>query len=328
MSDFPKRITIVEEGPREGFQSEPPGIATQDKVRLIEALAKTGLTEIACCSFVDARRMPQMADAEAIARSIQRRPGVRYTGLWLNERGFDRARATSLDLKGVVVASASATFLARNNNRTPAQSLRDQAHMLTRYREAAVALAAGYVFTAFGCNYEGDIAPAAVVDTVSDLVGICRKVNADLPLIYLCDTVGFANPVLVKRVVGAVRDRFPDLPIGLHLHDTRGTGLANAIAGLQLGVERFDASIAGLGGCPFAGNKGAAGNIATEDLAFCCEEMGIATGLDLEDLLDCARLAETIVGHDLPGKTKRAGSLQVFRNASKAAGSSAAGATS
>jgi hydroxymethylglutaryl-CoA lyase len=310
MSDLPKTVTIVEEGPREGFQSEPPGIATSDKVSLIEALAKAGLSEINCCSFVDAKRLPQMADAEDIAAAIDRRPGTRYTGIWLNERGFNRAQQTSLHLEALIVGSASETFLVKNNNRTVAQSLEEQRRMFATYKAAGLSTGPAYVSCAFGCNFEGDVRVEAVERCVNDLIGVYNDFGEKPSCVYLCDTVGSGNPLLVQMVVGAVRERWPDFEFGLHLHDTRGLGLSNALAGLQLGVSRFDASCGGLGGCPFAGNKAAAGNIATEDLALMCSEMGIETGVDIDVLIGAAQLAERIVGHPLPGKTMKSGRIK------------------
>ncbi|MGF7159288.1 hydroxymethylglutaryl-CoA lyase [Rhodoligotrophos appendicifer] len=315
MSDVPARVTITEEGPREGFQSEPPGIATEAKIRLVEALAETGVTRITCASFVDARRLPQMADAEAIAAGIRRRAGVAYTGLWLNEKGFRRAEASGLDLDPLIVGSASDTFLMRNNNRTPEASLADQRRMLEVYADAGLSPGPIYLFTAFGCNYEGDVPVAKVVACTDSLIGLYDERGIAPSALYLCDTVGAANPMLVSTIVGAIRERWPSLEIALHLHDTRGIGMANVLAGLQMGVARFDASVGGLGGCPFAGNRAAAGNIATEDLVFLCEEMGIQTGIDLEALIEAARLAEGIVCHPLPGRVMKAGSLARFRHA-------------
>lgn len=312
-ADFPSRIHIFEEGPREGFQSESAAIPTEAKLRLIEALAETGVDEIACCSFVNPARVPQMADAETIAARLRRREGVRYRGLWLNGQGFDRARATSLDLRGFVFASASATFGLHNNGRGPEALLDEQRALLERYKMANLPVSAAYVFTAFGCNYEGDIAPATVVARLAKLLDICAEADQAPSLAVLCDTVGAGHPLLIERVVGAVRERWPDLAIGLHLHDTRGAGIANAVAGLRLGASHFDSSCAGLGGCPFAGNRAAAGNVATEDLVFVCEEMGIQTGIDLEALIEAARLAEEIVGRRLPGRTMHGGSLARLR---------------
>lgn len=307
--DLPSRVAIQEEGPREGFQSEPP-VALADKLRFIDALAQTGLPQINCVSFVDPARVPQMADAEEVAQRLVRRPGVRYTGIWLNGKGFERALASGLDLLPNVVASASSTFSMKNNGCSGAALIERQGPMLERYRQAGLSLDAAHVFTAFGCHYEGDIAPEKAIATLAALLGLCAGHGIAPRTVYLCDTVGAAHPLQVQRLLGMARSRWPQQEFALHLHDTRGMGLANALAGLQMGVARFDASVGGLGGCPFAGNTAAAGNICTEDLALMCEEMGIDTGLDLDALADCGRLAESIVGHSLPGKFKNAGGLR------------------
>ena len=303
MSDLPTMVRICEEGPREGFQSEPAGIATSSKAELIDALAETGLKDIACCSFVNPDQVPQMSDAEAIVAGISKRLDVRYTGLWLNRNGFARARQTQLDLTGLVVASASESFAIKNNRRDRLGMIASQNELMADYQIAGVSHHAAYVFTAFGCNFEGEIAAALAIRSVEDLLDIV----ADPEVVYLCDTIGSATPPMVERLVGEVRNRWPHLPLGLHLHDTRGLGIANAMTGLQLCVSRFDTSIGGLGGCPFAGNRAAAGNLCTEDFAYLCAEMGIDTGLDLARLVEAAALAERIVGHSLPGKVRQAG---------------------
>ncbi|MBM3567984.1 MAG: hydroxymethylglutaryl-CoA lyase [Alphaproteobacteria bacterium] len=313
MSDLPRRVEIHEEGPREGFQIEPGPIASADKVRLIEALAETGLKRIDCVSFVDPKRVPGQADAAEVAAAIRKRPGVRYTGLWLNTRGFERARQTQLDLSGRALISASDLFSLKNSGKDNAASLAEQRGWLKSYRELGMAVEWATVMTAFGCNFEGRIAPAKTVERIGQLLALVAEEGFALKGVLLADTVGFAAPNGIEATVGAVRSRWPDLRIGLHLHDTRGTGLANAYAALRMGIERFDGSCAGLGGCPFAGHKGAAGNICTEDLVFMCHELGIETGIDLERLIECARLAETIVGHPLPGKVMKGGSLQSLR---------------
>jgi hydroxymethylglutaryl-CoA lyase len=169
------------------------------------------------------------------------------------------------------------------------------------------------VMTCFGCNFEGEIAPQTVRDCVGSLLALADEFGIELDRVRLADTVGWASPASIQRVVGVVRDKWPSLHLGLHLHDTRGTGLANALMGLQMGIDSFDSSCAGLGGCPFAGHKAAAGNICTEDLVFMCEEMGISTGIDLDALIACAQMAEEIVGHPLPGKIMHGGSLTKYR---------------
>jgi hydroxymethylglutaryl-CoA lyase len=314
MTDLPKFITIQEEGPREGFQIERQPIATSDKVRFIEALAETGLSKIDCVSYVNPVRVPGMADADDVARAIRKRPGVLYTGLWLNKTGFERALNLPLDLVGSLMVSASETFSRKNIGKSIEESYVEQAAILRLYRQKEVEVRWGTVFTAFGCNYEGEVALAAVLDRCARLIDIAREQDVKLKGLYLADTVGWANPMSVQRRVGAVRNRWPDMRIGLHLHDTRGTGLPNAYAALQMGIDQFDSSCAGLGGCPFAAHKGAAGNICTEDFVFLCHEMGIETGVDLDKLIDCALMAEGIVGHSLPGKIMKGGGLSRYRH--------------
>lgn len=313
MSDLPKFVTIQEEGPREGFQIEKGPIATADKVRFIEALAETGLKKIDCVSWVNPKRVPGMADAELVARGISRRSGVAYTGLWLNPAGLERALTMPLDLIGSLIVSASESFNLENTGKTIEQALHDQAVTLRLYRQHEVPVRWATVFTAFGCNHEGEVALSTVIGRFERLLQLADDEGVKLQGLYLADTVGFANPLDIQRRVGAVRERWPGMRIGLHLHDTRGTGLPNALAALQMGVDQFDSSCGGLGGCPFAAHKGAAGNVCTEDLVFMCHEMGIDTGIDLDRLIDCALMAERIVGHPLPGKVMKGGSLTRFR---------------
>jgi len=313
MSDWPTQIHLHEEGPREGFQIEPLPIATVDKVRFIEALADTGLSEVQAVSFVNPKRVPGMSDAEAVAHAITRRADVRYTATWLNLRGLERALQTPLDVQGSLQISASESFSQRNTGKGTAQTLQEQRLVLDFCRTRDMPIKSAIVMTAFGCNLEGEIAPARVVERVEQLLALLAEYDMNLPYLRLADTVGWANPNGVAAVDGAVRERWPDLTLGLHLHDTRGIAMANALMGLSLGVTHFDSSCAGLGGCPFAGHQGAAGNICTEDLVFMCEEMGIATGVNLDALIACAHMAEEIVGHPLPGKVMRGGSLSRFR---------------
>ena len=314
MPDLPRRVHLHEEGPREGFQIEAGPIASADMVRFIEALAETGLEEVQCVSFVNPERVPGMADAEEVARAIRKREGVRYTGLWLNLRGMQRAMRTQLDIEGTIGTSASEAFSVRNNGKGLDALRESQRETLAFCVDHGVAVTRGIVTTAFGCNLEGAIAPATVVERVAQMLEVMAEFGLHLPILRLADTVGWAQPNAIASVVGAVRERWPDLRLGLHLHDTRGTAMANALMGLQMGIDTFDSACAGLGGCPFAGHTGAAGNICTEDLAFMCEEMGIETGVDLDALIGCARMAEEIVGHPLPGKLMRAGTLGRFRH--------------
>jgi hydroxymethylglutaryl-CoA lyase len=318
MTNLPKQVTIHEEGPREGFQIEPGPISTADKIRFCEALAETGLHDVQCVSFVDPRRVPGMADAVDVAQSIRQRPDVRYTAIALNLRGYQRAIQTPLHITGHLQMSASNTFSIRNTNKDNAETLVEQRRQLEFFRDRGIPVESAIVMTCFGCNFEGAIAPETVRDCVGSLLALAEEFGIKLDRVRLADTVGWASPASIQRVVGMVRETWPTLCLGLHLHDTRGTGMANALMGLQMGIDSFDSSCAGLGGCPFAGHKGAAGNICTEDLVFMCHEMGIETGIDLDALIECARLAEDIVGHPLPGKIMHGGSLTKYRQGAAA----------
>ena len=315
MSDLPKRVDIHEEGPREGFQIEPGPIATADKIRLIEALAETGLHHIQACSFVNTRLVPGWADAEATVAGFKAKPGVDYTALWFNANGLDRALAfkEKLTLSGSISLTASEGFTKKNLNRTHAENLEAMRKQTALHRAKGVPVHRIGVMAAFGCNYQGDIAPAQVVKTVEDGMAIAKEAGAEIKLISLADTMGWAIPPRIERVIGEVRARFPAQTIALHLHDTRGIAVANAHAALKMGVAQFDTTVGGLGGCPFAGQKGAAGNICTEELVLLCEEMGIKTGVDLDRLIEVGRMAESIVGHQLPSELIHAGSLAAFR---------------
>ncbi|MGI4943548.1 MAG: hydroxymethylglutaryl-CoA lyase [Janthinobacterium lividum] len=315
MTDLPRQVDIYEEGPREGFQIEPGPIASADKIRLVEALAGTGLHHIQVCSFVNPRVVPGWADAEAVVGGLTRHPGVRYTALWFNENGLRRAMAfpDTLTLAGSISLTASEGFTRKNLNRSHEENLAAMRVMTRQHIAAGVKVTRIGVMAAFGCNYQGDITPAQVMGTIEDGLAIAGEAGVSIEEISLADTMGWGAPHRIERVVGEVRSRWPDMVLRLHLHDTRGLAVANAVAGLRMGVARFDATVGGLGGCPFAGQKGAAGNICTEELALLCEEMGIGTGLDLDALIEAGRLAESIVGHQLPSELIHAGSLDAFR---------------
>ena len=314
MSDLPSRVEVHEEGPREGFQIEPGPIATDRKIELIDALSETGLPEIQIASFVNPKRVPGWADAEDVVAGTKRNDGVRYTALWLNEKGIHRAlEASDLYLKGSVSMSASEGLLQRNQNRSWAENIETQHNQIEIYKKHDIPVTRGSIMAAFGCNFDGDIPIEKVIRTVETIYEITAEHDVEIETLSLADTMAWGTPQSIKRVVGAIRERWPDLRIGLHLHDTRGLGVANAYAGLEMGVDLFDSSVAGLGGCPFAGHKGAAGNVCTEDLVFMCEEMGIDTGIDLERLIETACLAEDIVGHPLPGSVMTGGTLSALR---------------
>ena len=314
MSDLPSFVQINEEGPREGFQFEKGAIATDRKIALIDALSQTGINHIQIVSFVNPKNVPGMADADDVVESISIKPDVDYTSLWLNEKGFQRALSHErLTHVGTIQLAASEKFLMRNQNRTAAQQLSGQHNIVEMYKANGVPVERGSVMAAFGCNFEGDIPVERVVSLVGQILDVAKEHSVTLKYVTLADTMAWATPLAINRVVGAIRERWPDLDIALHLHDTRGMAIANAYAGLEMGVKHFDSSVAGLGGCPFAGHQGAAGNVCTEDLVFMCDEMGIKTGIDLSALIECARLAEDVVGHPLPGSVMKGGDLQKYR---------------
>ena len=291
------RIEIREVGPRDGLQNEPP-VPVAERVRLIDALAGAGLRRIEAASFVHPKAIPAMAGAEEVLARIDRRPGVAYTALVPNLRGAERALAAGADELEVAV-SASTTHNQKNWNRTPDETLEEIAGVIELAHAAGKPVDAG-VATCFGCPYEGDVDARVAA-------GYARRL-ADLGAdsLFFGDTTGLGSPRRVGLLLDAVEAEGIDLGmVGLHLHDTRGTGLANAYAALERGVTRFDASIGGLGGCPYA--PGASGNIATEDLVHLMEEQGCDTGVRLERLIAAAHLAEEIVGRRLPGQVMRAG---------------------
>src|SRR3954452_2680134 len=283
-------VSIREVAPRDGLQNEEP-IPTDAKVRLIDALSRTGVQRIEAVSFVHPKAIPQMADADEVWARITKNPGIRYSALVPNTRGAQRAIDAGFDEIEVVV-SASDTHNRRNLNRSTDESLDDIANLI-RLIHAAGKKIEVIVATSFGCPFEGDIDP----DRVAGIVARVRADGADR--IAFGDTTGMATPRRVRDLLSAVR---PDL---LHFHNTRGTGLANILTALDLGVSEFDASAGGIGGCPYA--PGASGNVATEELVHMLEDMGIATGIDLERLIQVAELAEKLLGRTLPSGVLRAG---------------------
>jgi hydroxymethylglutaryl-CoA lyase len=317
MSDQPKRVHIREVGPREGFQFEKAQIATKDKIEFVDAIADTGVKEIEFVSFVSPKWVPQMADADAWTDGIRKAPGVSYYGLWLNMQGLDRAASHSdkITIRPSFSVPASNTFSVKNTNKSIEAKMAEMPDYVTRYK------ALGYdrlnigVTVAFGCNYEGAIPTERVLTLMAEQATRAKDLGMGLGEITLMDTMGWANPAQIKRVVGEVRARWPEQPLALHLHDTRGLAIANFMAGLEMGVDRYDAAVAGLGGCPFAAHKGAAGNICTEDTVFLCQEMGIETGINLDAMIAIAQKAEELVGHPLPGKVKVGGNLATYRAA-------------
>jgi hydroxymethylglutaryl-CoA lyase len=296
VSDLPRQISVREVGPRDGLQNEDP-VPTQAKIELIDRLSGTGVQRIEAVSFVRPAAIPQMADADAVWQGISRAPSVRYSALVPNLRGAARALDSGLtEIEAVV--SASDTHNRKNVNRGTAESLDDIAQIIALAHDRG-ATCQVIISTAWGCPYEGDVPVERVVATAS------RALADGADNISFGDTTGMATPGRVQQLVGEFRSQHPAAELNLHFHNTRGTGLANVLAALQLGVSDFDASVGGLGGCPYA--PGATGNIATEELVHMVEDMGVDTGIDLAALIDAAADAEQIIGRQLPSQVLRAG---------------------
>jgi len=278
-------------------------------------LSETGVNHVQVASFVNPNRVPGWADADEVVEKYQRKPGVHYTALWLNTKGLQRAlgHANRLDIEGSFSLTASEKFLARNQQSSMEDNVARAHDTLRLYKQHGIPLKRAGIMAAFGCNFEGEIPHQRVLDMVQQLLDICAEHGMRPEVFSLADTMAWATPKSIRELVGKVRDKYPDMTLSLHLHDTRGMGIANAYAGLEMGVAIYDSTVAGLGGCPFAAHKGAAGNVCTEDLVFMLDEMGIATGIDLDKLIEVAQLAEEIVGHPLPGSVKMGGSLSALR---------------
>ena len=293
----PLHAEVTEVGPRDGFQAEQGFIPTTRKIELIDRLIDAGVPRIEATSFVSPRAVPQLADAEEVMHGVDRTRGAVLAALVPNKRGALRAAEAEVD-EMVVFLSASESHNRKNVNREIEESLAGFEEV-ARVAEEAGTPVHGAISTAFGCPFEGDV-PAARVAEIARRFQQLGFAGASLG-----DTTGMATPPLVSAAVSAVRDAAPGLGLGLHFHNTRGIGLANVMAGLGLGVDRYESSFGGIGGCPFAPK--ATGNICTEDLVYLLEEMGIGTGIDLRKLSDIACDVEAAVGHDLPGQIMKAG---------------------
>lgn len=293
---LPPRITVYEVGPRDGLQNESRMVPTADKIAMINALSQTGLPAIEITSFVNPKWIPQLADASDVARGVQRREGVHYSCLVPNRRGLDTALAAGMR-EVAVFLSASETHNKKNVNKTIADTLTAFEEVVEPARAAGARIRA-YVSTVYGCPYEGDVDPAAVVR-------LCERLR-DLGVyqISLGDTIGVATPRQVESVLEQVMRVCPIDTLALHFHDTRGTALANVLVGLAMGISTVDSALGGLGGCPYA--PGASGNLATEDLVYMLHGMGVETGINLDALVECSRQVAAWVGHELPSKMLKA----------------------
>jgi len=288
----PAAVRIVEVGPRDGLQNEPSPIGTADKIAFVNALSDAGHRVIEVSAFVSPKWVPQMADAAEVFAGIARRSGTRYTALVPNLAGLQRAIAARVD-EIAVFAAASESFSRRNINQSIAESLETYRAVCAAAKDAGLPVRA-YVSTAFGCPFEGAVAPAAVADVSAALMEMGAYEVA------VSDTIGIAHPGQVAPVLAAVAARVPLDRVALHFHDTRGTALANVLTALDLGVTTFDASAGGLGGCPYA--PGATGNLATEDLLYMLDGLGIDTGVSLERVLAASRAIEEKLGHPLASR--------------------------
>jgi len=294
---LPERVTICEVGTRDGFQIEPGFIATDEKVEVVNLLSEAGVPRIEVTSFVHPKAVPQLRDAEAVMAAIRRRPGTRYAALVPNEKGAVRAVDAGVDALHTVVSASESHNLA-NVNMTMAESLDKLRAVMMVAERARVHVGCG-ISTSFGCPFEGDV-PLVQLDSV-----VARLVGMGARAIGLADTTGMANPRQVTRVLEHLMPRFPGVEWTLHTHDTRAMAIPNILAALACGVTNFDASVGGLGGCPFA--PGASGNVCTEDLVHCLHAMEVQTGIDLDRLLDASRRVQQIVGRPLPGQIVKAG---------------------
>jgi hydroxymethylglutaryl-CoA lyase len=295
--NLPERVSVYEVSPRDGLQNERATVPLRSKLRLIDALVSAGLTRIEITSFVSPKWIPQLADGDEVARHATAPPGVTLSALCPNARGLERARAAGMREIAVFV-SASETHNRKNVNKTVAETLAAFEETIAPALAAGIRVR-GYVSTVWGCPYEGDVDPERAVAIARKLVDMgCYQIS-------LGDTIGIGTPRQTARILERVRGELPPARIAMHMHDTRGTALANVLVGIEMGIRDFDASVGGMGGCPYA--PGAAGNLATEDLVFMLHGMGIATGVDLERLVEAGRVAESIVGRTLPGKVHQAG---------------------
>ncbi len=300
-AQVPDRVSVYEVSPRDGLQNERATVDLREKIRLIEALAGAGLARIEITSFVSPKWIPQLADADDVAREMMARGGrgdpLRFTALCPNMTGLERAKAAGLT-EVAVFLSASETHNRKNINKTIAQTFAEFEETVPAALAAGMRVRA-YVSTVWGCPYEGTVDPAAAQRIAVRLHQMgCYQIS-------LGDTIGCGTPRQTAEIVRRMLGELPPAALALHMHDTRGTALANIVVGLELGVRDFDASVGGLGGCPYA--PGAAGNVATEDLVYMLHGMGIATGIDLEKLVEAGKVAESVVGRKLPGKVHQSG---------------------
>lgn len=316
MANYPEFVEFREEGPREGFQIEKQIYPIEKRVEFINRLSETGLRSIQVGSFVSPKYVPQMADTALLFDEIKRADGVNYTSLWLNEKGYRQALAAKdVHIDARLFFYASNEFAKHNNNATADEVNGRQRDWINAYRENGHEVEGAYVMAAFGCNMQGEIPPQHVHEIFRQIVRMSEEEGIRVPNFVIADTMGWATPEAVKRMVNAAREIAPTARVCMHIHDTRGLGIANLHAALEEGVDLFESSVAGLGGCPFAGHGStrAAGNVCTEDAVFLCHELGIKTGIDLDKLIEAANFAQEIIGGTLMGRVMHSGGVDRFR---------------
>jgi hydroxymethylglutaryl-CoA lyase len=300
---FPKRVRLVEVGPRDGLQNEPRIVTAEVRIELIERLAETGLSVIEAGAFVSARHVPQMAETDRVLIGLERRPGVRYPVLVPNLKGLEAALAAGAR-EIAVFAAASESFSRRNINASIGESLKRYREICDRAIRQGIHVR-GYVSCALGCPFEGPVAPEAVRDVAAALLAMgCEEVS-------LGDTIGVGTPGKTQDLIETVRQGVPEEKIACHFHDTYGQALPNILAAMEMGVAVFDSSVAGLGGCPFA--PGAAGNVASEDLLYMLDGLGIETGVDLEKLAAVGKFICDHLGRPTGSKAAQAMAARVER---------------
>ncbi|NTX62594.1 hydroxymethylglutaryl-CoA lyase [Myxococcus sp. CA051A] len=309
LSQLPKRVDVYEVGPRDGLQNELRTLSTRDKARLIDALVTAGEKRIEVTSFVSPKWIPQLADAEELLRLVGRREGVVFSALVPNLKGLERAKEAGLQ-EAAVFISASEAHSKKNINKSIAEAMAGAREVTSAALQAGMRVR-GYLSTVWGCPYEGHVPVERVVD-------ICRYlVDAGIYQLSLGDTIGVGTPRQTEEILEALLQHIPVEKLALHLHDTRGTALANSLVGLSAGVTTFDASIGGLGGCPYA--PGAAGNLATEDAVFMFHGMGVDTGINLDRLVEAGEIAQELIGRKLAGKYLQAALGEREKKASRRA---------
>ena len=292
LGSLPRKVDLYEVGPRDGLQNELRTLPTRDKARLIEALVAAGEKRIEVTSFVSPKWIPQLADAEEVLRLVGKKPGVTFSALVPNLKGLVRAREAGLE-EAAVFISASEAHSKKNINKSISEALEASLEVATAATQAGMRVR-GYLSTVWGCPYEGKVPVERVVD-------ICRRlIDMGLYQLSLGDTIGVGTPRQTEEILEGLIKYIPVEKLALHMHDTRGTALANALVGLSAGVTTFDASIGGLGGCPYA--PGAAGNLATEDAVFMFHGMGVETGINMDKLVEAGELAQQLIGRKLAGK--------------------------